>query len=192
MASIPDFVWNFMVGAEGRGLDLTSSDPGNWTGGAVGSGVLRGSKYGISAAIYPSIDIANLTEVAAQAIFDRDYWSKIGCDRLHPALGFLVVDAEYNGGQPIRWMQQAVGTVIDGDFGDDTERAATLAMASNPTGVVATFAALHLGYLAICRLWPIDGVDADGRPLGWVTRLTNALALAVSVAVAPASPLLVN
>ncbi|MFC0406768.1 hypothetical protein [Roseomonas elaeocarpi] len=37
-----------------RGLSMVSTDPGNWTGGQVGKGKLKGTKYGIAAASYPA------------------------------------------------------------------------------------------------------------------------------------------
>jgi hypothetical protein len=36
---------------------MDERDPGNWTGGAIGKGELRGTKWGISAQTYPQIDI---------------------------------------------------------------------------------------------------------------------------------------
>ena len=64
-----------VLGHEG-GFCAERSDPGNWTGGAVGCGELRGTKFGISAAAYPAEDIANLTPEAAAAIYRRDYWDR--------------------------------------------------------------------------------------------------------------------
>ena len=51
----------FTLGAEG-GYSNNPADPGNWTGGAVGNGELRGTNFGISASAYPQLDIANLTQ----------------------------------------------------------------------------------------------------------------------------------
>lgn len=191
MATIPDFIWNFMVGSEGRTLDLTRSDSGNWTGGKVGVGELKGSKYGVSAARYPTLDIANLTEDDAKAIFDRDYFTKFGCDRIPPGLGLLVSDAAYNGGDPIRWMQRAVGAGVDGDFGDETKDYANAAMAADPCSVLATFQTWHLAYLTSLDAWEIDG-EQHGAPEGWSVRLMKGLALAVQVSVAPQSTPSVN
>ena len=50
----------FTLAAEGPFTKL-ASDPGNWTGGAVGHGALHGTKYGISAAAYPGLDIENIS-----------------------------------------------------------------------------------------------------------------------------------
>jgi lysozyme family protein len=56
------------------GYSNDPDDPGNWTGGKVGSGELKGTKYGISAAQYPVLDIKNLTIEQAKEIYLRDYW----------------------------------------------------------------------------------------------------------------------
>jgi len=59
------------------GLSVDARDPGNWTGGKIDAGELRGTKFGISAAAYPTIDIRNLTPEAAAAITRADYWNGI-------------------------------------------------------------------------------------------------------------------
>jgi len=82
-----DQAFAIVVGHEGS-FDRTSADPGNWTAGRVGSGELRGTKYGISAAAYPSLDIEDLTLADAKAIYQRDYWSQINADRMPPAWHF--------------------------------------------------------------------------------------------------------
>ena len=56
------------------------------------------TKYGISHAAYPDLDIASLTLADAQAIYRRDYWDKISGDRLDPRLALLVFDAAVNNG----------------------------------------------------------------------------------------------
>ena len=110
-----------VVGHEG-GFDTTRADPGNWTGGAVGRGALRGTKFGISAAAYPAVDIASLTADDAAAIYRRDYWVRIRGDDLSPALALLVFDAAVNNGvrRAAGWLQEAVGAVVDGEIGNET------------------------------------------------------------------------
>ena len=56
------------------GFTIDRNDPGNWTGGKVGKGKLKGTKYGIAANTYPKLDIKNLTVAQAEAIYKRDYW----------------------------------------------------------------------------------------------------------------------
>ena len=57
-------------------------DHGNWTGGRKGVGILKGTKYGISAGSYPELDIRNLTLAQADDIYFRDYWQASGADKL--------------------------------------------------------------------------------------------------------------
>lgn len=56
------------------GFQKREDDPGNWTGGAIGKGELKGTKYGISAASFPDVDIENLTLDQAEALYLRDWW----------------------------------------------------------------------------------------------------------------------
>jgi lysozyme family protein len=151
-----------VVGHEG-GYDATPADPGNWTGGAVGRGDLRGTKFGISAAAYPTLDIATLTPEQAQAIYRRDYWDRIGGDALPPPLALLVFDAAVNNGvdRAIRWLQLAAGVAEDGRLGP-----ATLAAVAAGTGAAlcAEFMAQRLAFMAALPTWRVFG-------LGWARRL---------------------
>lgn len=56
------------------GYQKEYKDSGNWTGGKVGLGELKGTNYGISAASWPHLDIVNLTESQAKGIYKDDYW----------------------------------------------------------------------------------------------------------------------
>jgi lysozyme family protein len=44
------------------------------------------TKYGISQAAYPTLDIRNLTEQQARDIYKRDYWDRIGGDAIQSQL----------------------------------------------------------------------------------------------------------
>jgi lysozyme family protein len=59
------------------GLSVDARDPGNWSGGKIHAGELRGTKFGISAAAYPNTDIRNLTAEQAANITKIDYWNGI-------------------------------------------------------------------------------------------------------------------
>jgi lysozyme family protein len=74
------------------------SDPGNWTGGKVGVGELRGTKYGIAASSHPTLNIQALTEAEARAIYGREYWSPSGCDLLPAGVDLSVFDPSVNSG----------------------------------------------------------------------------------------------
>ena len=107
-----------VVGHEGSG-DADPHDPGNWTGGRVGTGTLAGTRFGISAAAYPTLDIARLTLGDAQAIYRRDYLDRVAGGALPPPLALLVFDAAVNAGigSAARWLQIAVGAFVDGVIG---------------------------------------------------------------------------
>jgi hypothetical protein len=62
-----DRVFDIVVGHEG-GFTANPADCGNWTGGVIGTGTCRGTRFGISAAAYPDLDIANLSLDAAKAL----------------------------------------------------------------------------------------------------------------------------
>jgi lysozyme family protein len=110
-----------LLGEEG-GLSLDPKDPGNWTGGKVGVGTLVGSKYGISAASYPTLDIPNLTLQQAKDIAKRDYWDAVRGDDLPPSVGHALFDCAYNQGvgTAVKLFQKALGVTPDGVFGPGT------------------------------------------------------------------------
>ncbi|BAQ50276.1 glycosyl hydrolase 108 family protein [Methylobacterium aquaticum] len=87
----------FIFHGEG-GYTANAKDPGNWTGGKVGKGQLKGTKYGISAASYPTLDIKNLTRDQAAAIYRRDYWDQAGCHELPAGPDLPILDVSVNSG----------------------------------------------------------------------------------------------
>ena len=143
-------------------------DPGNWTGGAVGCGELRGTKFGISAAAYPAEDIINLTLEKAAEIYRRDYWDRVLGDRLSPPLALLVFDAAVNNGviRAAGWLQGVVGATVDGRLGSETLAAVDAAMcARGSVAVCAEFLAQRLVFMTGLPTWRIFG-------LGWARRIS--------------------
>ena len=66
-----DVIFDRVLGHEG-GFQADPRDRGNWTGGEVGKGELKGTKYGVAAMTYPELDIESLTKADAKIIFRRD------------------------------------------------------------------------------------------------------------------------
>lgn len=83
---------NFVLGQEG-GLSFDPNDPGNYV-----NGKFVGTKYGISAAAHPELDIPNLTLDRAKAIYFKDYWVPSGASDLPFPLCLAVLDLAVNGG----------------------------------------------------------------------------------------------
>jgi lysozyme family protein len=162
-----DCIFTIVVGHEG-GFTANPADPGNWTGGVIGAGACRGTRYGISAASYPDLDIANLELEKAKTLYRRDYWEQIGGDRLPPALALLVFDAAVNNGvsRAARWLQQLVYVPQDGEIGPQTLDAIGR-FGTGPGGVAdlcAEFLAQRLLFMTSLTTWKTFG-------LGWARRL---------------------
>lgn len=85
----------FVLRWEG-GFSTDRNDKGNWTGGAVGVGVFKGTKYGISAASYPDLDIQNLTLEQAKDIYYKNYWLGSGADKLISDMALIHMDTSVN------------------------------------------------------------------------------------------------
>ncbi|MBE2218031.1 MAG: peptidoglycan-binding protein [Ignavibacteria bacterium] len=66
------------------------------------------TKYGISSAAYPKLDIKNLTLEAAKEIYRKDYWDKCGCGELPPGIDLVVFDTAVNMGcsRAKGWLEQ--------------------------------------------------------------------------------------
>lgn len=161
-----DTAYLVLIGHEGA-LSFVREDPGNWTGGAVGRGELRGTKYGISAASFPTLDIPALTLAQAKAIYRALYWVKAGCPGLPAPLALLVFDAAVNTGvgRAARLLQASVGAVEDGLVGTGTMAAVARAVgAAGLDGACAEFQARRMVFMADLDTWPTFG-------LGWARRL---------------------
>ena len=152
----------FTLSQEG-GFTNNAADPGNWTGGLVGSGVLRGTNFGISAAAYPSLNIADLTQAEAEEIYRRDYWSPMNADALAFPLALVAFDAAVNAGvrRSIIWLQQAACVQPDGVLGIETQ--ASLAKI-DPIQLACEALARRLEFLSHLPIWSDFG-------LGWTRRV---------------------
>jgi lysozyme family protein len=162
-----DRMFDIVVGHEGE-LTVNTADCGNWTGGAIGAGTCRGTKYGISAAAYPDLDIAHLTLDSAKTLYRRDYWERIAGDQLPPALALLVFDSAINNGlaRASRWLQQIAHVRQDGVIGQKTLDAINqlAASAGGIIDVCAEYQALRLIFMTSLPTWRSFG-------LGWARRL---------------------
>lgn len=152
-----------LVGEEGV-LSTDRNDPGNWTGGKVGVGTFVGSKYGISAAAYPTLDIVNLTIDQAKAIAKRDYWDRVRGDDLSQPVGHALFDMAYNQGigAAIRVFQKSLGLTPDGVFGPATMAAY---QAADPRKLARTFTTYRIVRYSMAPGWINDANGWVGRAL---------------------------
>ena len=141
-----DDAFSRVIGNEG-GYVNNLADPGGET------------RWGISKRSYPTVDIKNLTQEGAKAIYLRDFWLLIDCD---PAVKFQLFDFAVNSGiqTAIRKLQAAIGVADDGHWGP-ISAAALAAMDKND--VLLRFIAQRLRFWASLTTWATFGK-------GWALR----------------------
>jgi lysozyme family protein len=144
-----DRAFAIVVGVEG-GYVNDPRDPGG------------GTNWGISKRSYPDIDIANLTEDGAKAIYQRDYWGRMQCEKYPWPLSLYVFDAAVNQGpvSATRFLQGALSTQVDGMLGPVTVQKAVQATADQ----IANFMTLRAFSYMQLATWPTYG-------RGWFNRL---------------------
>ena len=152
----------FTLGAEG-GFSNVACDPGNWTGGSVGHGVLRGTKFGISAAAYPALEIESLSEADAQEIYRRDYYEALHGEELPLPVAMVVFDGAVNAGvkRAVSWLQLAAGVPADGVMGPGTLMAV---QKGDAVAVAREVLARRIDFYARLAAWANFG-------LGWTRRV---------------------
>lgn len=95
----------------GENGELVAHDKGGYT------------KFGISSAANPDIDVPNLTKDGAKQLYKDRYWHPCHCDELPSPLAIAVFDAAVNQGVggAIRALQIALNVDVDGVMGDKTK-----------------------------------------------------------------------
>lgn len=139
----------------------------------VGDGRLGGTKFGISAASFPTLDIRNLSLDQARAIYRFRYWNPIAGDALPYGIALLAFDAAVNQGvgAAARMLQRSVGGLaIDGAIGPKSVAAIGAADPKETLGRLGAERAL--GYARD------PDVITFGR--GWYARLFRVFLLAQS------------
>jgi lysozyme family protein len=177
-------VWGaFLMTAEGE-LSTDPRDAGNWTSGMCFIGTCKGTKFGISAAAYPDLDIANLTSEAALALARRDYWTPCHCDAFPPALAVVVADAAYTSG-PLtakRALQRALLVTADGIIGPETLAAvASAAVAHSVAGLRSGLEDLLVEFMAQREVYETGLSSFRTFGLGWTRRNARALMVACTL-----------
>lgn len=102
------------------GFQKMKNDKGNWTGGKVGVGELKGTNCGVSAASYPDLDIENLTKDQIMEIYHDDWYVKLSIMEYPSEFQYQVFDAMVHHGSwhTSKMIQRAVGANPDGIIGE--------------------------------------------------------------------------
>jgi len=163
-----DRAFTALIGNEGE-FNCDLKDRGNWTSGKIGVGMLKGTKYGISAMSYPKIDIRMLSLENAKKIYREEFWLKAHCDELPSSIRFDVFDMAVNSGvtATIKTLQKAIGAVPDGIIGPKTKKLLSL---YGDERLDKRLSAQRLLYICDIGTFPTFGK-------GWVRRVANNLLL---------------
>jgi len=156
-----DVALAFVLEREG-GATITDDpkDPGGLT------------RFGISKRAYPDLDIRNLTQEQASAIYRNDYWLAGGCGNLPPAVAVMHFDCCVNQGKgaAAKFLQIAAGVEADGKIGPKTLAAV---QRRRPLDLLTEYAAQRMAHYG-----RLPRFDAYG--LGWSRRLAACLALSLT------------
>ncbi|XAZ21749.1 hypothetical protein LVY75_23340 [Sinorhizobium sp. B11] len=169
-ANFPECL-SITLASEG-GLSTERTDPGNWTGGRIGKGTLKGTKYGISAAAFPNLDIRNLTLDDVRPIYKAKYWDEVGGDTLPPGFDLATFDYAVNSGpaRALRDAQTVIGAPADGKTGPITRLHAATAGVKE----IKSLCARRLGFMQSLAIWKTYGK-------GWSARVAKIEAKAVAM-----------
>lgn len=110
MKDVPEYYWPFLWKWEGTAYENDPDDPGGAT------------KFGVDQRSHPDVDIRNLTEEKAKAIYRKDYWAKIKGGDLPEKIAVVVMDIAVNNGtgRAAKWLQELAGVTADGVIGPIT------------------------------------------------------------------------
>ncbi len=154
------------------GYQAMHDDPGNWTGGKIGAGELKGTKFGLSAASYPNLDMAALTEAEAVVLYRRDYWDRWGFAQLPPAIAAKLFDAAVNIGadEAVRALQRALRAAGPARVAEDGKLSPATIAATRATSADTVLPALREALAGHYRLIAAKN-PAQARFLnGWLAR----------------------
>lgn len=122
------------------------------------------TKYGISQAAFPQIDIKNLTFTNACALYKEHYWDKANCDMLPWIIAFPVFAAAviHDPKDAVVFLQKALHVNPDGVNGPITARA--VAATVDKRRLLTEYLSHEAVYMAGRKAWPNAG-------RGWMRRL---------------------
>jgi lysozyme family protein len=150
-----------LMGSEG-GFQKNLNDRGNWTSGVVGVGLLKGTKFGISAMSYPDEDIENMTRERAKELFFRDWWKPLWAVWMPDSVVYLYVDTAYHSGVVVaaKLVQRAARVTDDGKIGRVTRDAVA---AMDPNDLAARMVAARLRFMTKTAAWKENSAGFANR-----------------------------
>lgn len=120
------------------------------------------TRFGISQAAFPDVDIEHLTRDDAKALYRSRYWAPLRGDELPESVGFALFDAAVNVGvyQAVKFLQRAMGIHADGILGPATFAAVK---AADPVRLVREITLERAKFYQALSTYPVYGT-------GWLRR----------------------
>jgi lysozyme family protein len=155
------------------GFQDNPNDSGNWTGGKIGVGELKGTNFGISAAEFPDIDIVNLTVSQAKSLYQAKYWNPLYSQIKDQFIANKIFDLGvlFGVSTAVEYLQKVLvaqfGLKVDGAFGPVTLAAIN---GSEPISLLTAYkVALVARAIGVGRDNPAD------RPFvgDWIRRINS-------------------
>lgn len=121
------------------------------------------TKWGISKRSYPHLDIKNLTQEQAKAVYYKDFWFPVSGLDLHDGVLWQLFDTAVNSGPTtaIRLYQKALGVADDGHFGRVSKSAA---LNMSESDQIMRVIAERIKFMVKCKTWSSHGA-------GWMRRM---------------------
>jgi lysozyme family protein len=151
-----DDAFDALIGNEG-GYSFNPKDAGGETMWGITARIARAHGY-----LGPMKDMPRDT---AKVLAKKLYWDPLHLDEFDPRVAFQILDANYNGGHPVIWMQGAAGVPVDGLLGPAT---ITAVKAIEPLRFLLRWNCLRLRYYTSLKAWLDFGK-------GWANRIANNL-----------------
>lgn len=155
------------------GFQENPNDSGNWTGGKIGVGELKGTNFGISAAEFPDLDIVNLTVTRAKGIYQIHYWNPLYADIKDQFICNKLFDMGvlFGVGTAVEYLQQILvpqfSLTVDKSFGPQTLAAVN---GSEPISLLTAYkVALVARAIKVGADNPADRADVSD----WIRRINS-------------------
>lgn len=118
-------------------------------------------------------DVRKMTIAERDAIYRKKYWTGSRCDDLPSGVDYVVFDGSVNSGvsQSVKWLQRALGVMVDGHIGDHTLLAAKEA---NHAQLVRSICDQRMRFLQSLRIFKTFGK-------GWTRRVNDVRGVALGM-----------
>lgn len=118
--------------------------------------------------------VQSISDAEVRQIYKEQYWDVAKCDSLPIGVSYCVFDGDVNSGvsQSTKWLQRALGLVVDGVIGPNTITAANEA---DPDTLIDAICDRRMAYLKALSGWKYFGK-------GWTPRVAHVRVVAKQLA----------